>query len=252
MRDSHFNTAGEGRHHGRHAARALWGEALAMRAMLGEPDPRDRADRRDGRHHHGRHGIGRGFGGGGFGPGGFGGGFGPGAPGPDGFGGRGGGPRHAGRRKRLFDQAELQTLLLALISDQPRHGYDLIREIEALSGGAYAPSPGVVYPALAYMEEAGLIAPMAEQGARKAFAPTEAGTARAAEDAEQAAALKERLGALADQRDRVDPAPVRRAIHALRTAVFDRLSNGGADRALILEVADAIDEATRRIERIGA
>src|SRR3546814_15040463 len=78
-----------------------------------------------------------------------------------GHGGPGGGGRgrgmHGGRRKRLFDQSELQTLLLALIVETPRHGYDLIREIETLSGGDYAPSPGVVYPALTYMEESGQI-----------------------------------------------------------------------------------------------
>lgn len=170
--------------------------------------------------------------------------------GAGGFG--GGGQRGGGRRRRLFDQAELQILLLALIAEQPRHGYDLIREIEALSGGEYAPSPGVIYPALTYMEDAGLIVPVADQGSRKAFEATEPGRARAEEDAAKAASLKERLGALAEQRDKIDPAPVRRAMHALKTAVFDRLSHEGADRALILQVADAIDEATRKIERIEA
>ena len=71
---------------------------------------------------------------------GFGGGF-PGGRGRgrggrgEGFGGGSGGPMGGGRRKRLFDQAELQTLLLALIAETPRHGYDLIREIENMSGG---------------------------------------------------------------------------------------------------------------------
>src|SRR3546814_4259551 len=78
-----------------------------------------------------------------FGPGrgGFGDDFG-GGRGDMGHGGPGGGGRgrgmHGGRRKRLFDQSELQTLLLALIVETPRHGYDLIREIETLSGGDYA------------------------------------------------------------------------------------------------------------------
>ncbi|EIZ80240.1 PadR-like family transcriptional regulator [Novosphingobium sp. Rr 2-17] len=178
-------------------------------------------------------------------------GWGPGGGGEN-RGGRGDGGSSGGRRRRLFDQAELQTLLLALIAEQPRHGYDLIREIEALSGGEYAPSPGVIYPALTYMEDAGLIAPVADQTARKAFEATAEGRAKAEEDAPKASALKERLGALADRRDKVDPAPVRRAMHALKTAMFDRLSQEGADRAVVLQVADAIDEATRKIERIEA
>lgn len=164
-----------------------------------------------------------------------------------GFGGHGMG---GGRRRRLFDQAELQVLLLALIVEAPRHGYDLIREIGAISGGEYAPSPGVVYPALTYMEEAGLIAAAGEESARKSYEATGQGRAQAETDAEKAAALRARLSALAEARERVDPAPVRRAMHNLKTAVFDRLMAEEADRAFVLQVAEAIDEATRKIERI--
>lgn len=184
----------------------------------------------------------------------FGKGYGAGGP----FGGRGGGGGRGGpgmgRRKRLFDQAELQSLLLALIAGQPRHGYDLIREIERLSGGAYAPSPGVVYPALSYMEEAGLIAPQADQAARKVFEATAQGLEQVARDSVMADGLIARLTGLAAERDRFDPAPVRRAVHALKTAVFDRLAAAGANengnRELVLKMADVIDEATRKIERI--
>ena len=193
---------------------------------------------RDGDHFEGGFPGGHGRGRGGRGEG-FGGGFGP-----------GGSRMGGGRRKRLFDQAELQVLLLALIVEAPRHGYELIREIETLSGGDYAPSPGVVYPALTYMEEAGLIAAKAEEGARKSYEATEEGHAQAEADAEKAVSLKARLSALAEARDRVDPAPVRRAIHALRTAMHDRLSKDGTNREIILQIADALDEATRKIERI--
>ena len=66
----------------------------------------------------------------------------------EGFGGFGGG-RGGGRgRRKMFDGAELRLILLALIGEQPRHGYDLIKAIEERSGGAYAPSPGVVYPTI--------------------------------------------------------------------------------------------------------
>lgn len=213
-----------------------------MRGRGGFGMGRSRFERGDG-----FEGFGEGFPGGrGRGRGGRGEGFGGGPGG--GFGGRPGG----GRRKRLFDQAELQVLLLALIAEAPRHGYDLIREIEALSGGDYAPSPGVVYPALTYMEESGLIAPAAEGGSRKSYEVTEQGRAQAEGDAEKAAALKARLTALAEVREKVDPAPVRRAMHALKIAMFDRLSKDGADREVILQIADALDEATRKIERIEA
>lgn len=167
-----------------------------------------------------------------------------------GFGGGAGPRRGGGRRKRMFEQAELQALLLALIVEMPRHGYDLIRAIEGLSGGEYAPSPGVVYPALTYMEEAGVIATVGDEGSRKSYEATEAGKAQAAEEADKVEQLRQRLSALAEVRDRTDPAPVRRAVHALKTAIFNRLSGADADSELVFQIADALDEATRKIERM--
>ncbi len=70
--------------------------------------------------------------------------------------GRGGGCG-GGRSRRMFDGGELKLLLLKLIADAPRQGYDMIREIEAMTGGAYAPSPGVVYPKLTLLDEMNLI-----------------------------------------------------------------------------------------------
>jgi DNA-binding PadR family transcriptional regulator len=82
-------------------------------------------------------------GGRGFGP--FGGGF------FGGFGGRG--PNFGAGRKLMA--ADLQILILALLEEKPRHGYELIKELEERSGGFYTPSPGVIYPALTYLEELG-------------------------------------------------------------------------------------------------
>ena len=86
------------------------------------------------------------------------------------------GEREGGRR-RMFDSGELRLVLLKLISDQPRHGYDLIRQIEELTGGAYAPSPGVIYPTLTLLDEMGLIGAADSDGARKLFAITDLGRA---------------------------------------------------------------------------
>ena len=60
-------------------------------------------------------------------------------------------------RKRMFESGEVRLVLLKLIADEPRHGYDLIRAIEDLTGGEYAPSPGVVYPTLTLLQDMGLI-----------------------------------------------------------------------------------------------
>src|SRR5436309_2380238 len=87
----------------------------------------------------------------------------------------GGRSRHGRRGRRMFDSGELRLVLLKLITDQPRHGYDLIRAIEELTGGEYAPSPGVVYPTLTLLQDMELIEEAAGEGPRKPFQATDAG-----------------------------------------------------------------------------
>jgi DNA-binding PadR family transcriptional regulator len=121
---------------------------------------RHHSHRDQGEHRHmGRHSRGRGFAG-------FGQHFRDGdGPGGSGFG-----------RGRKLASGDLQLLILALIEDQPRHGYELIKEIEERSSGFYAPSPGMVYPALTYLEEIGQ-AEVEVEGTKKLYRITAAGTA---------------------------------------------------------------------------
>ena len=72
-------------------------------------------------------------------------------------------------RGRVFDGGELRLVLLQLIAEQPRHGYDLIQAIEEITHGAYAPSPGVVYPTLTMLADMGLIEEAKSEGSRKAI-----------------------------------------------------------------------------------
>ena len=112
--------------------------------------------------HFGRRGFG-GFGGGGFGP------F------AAGFAGRGGG--HGGRIFRagkMLADGDLRLIVLALLDDGPRHGYDIIKALEERSHGIYSPSPGVVYPTLTFLEEAGY-ATATNEGNKKIYAITPAG-----------------------------------------------------------------------------
>lgn len=191
-----------------------------------------------------RHGFGDGEGpfggfGGGFGGGGFGGGRG------GGFGGQGG-----GGRRRMFDRDTLKLILLRLLTEEARHGYDLIREIESRSGGVYAPSPGVIYPMLTMLADMDLIAEQPGEGSRKLFAITPAGEAHVAENAKAAEEAIERLAMLAKLSERNDAAPIRRAMQGLMTSIRDRLSKEGADQDTMLDVAALIDEATAKIERL--
>lgn len=163
--------------------------------------------------------------------------------------GHGRGMGRGGRGKRMFDSGELRLVVLALIAEQPRHGYDVIREIEERTGGAYAPSPGVVYPTITLLAEMDLIAEQESEGAKKIYGLTDAGAAHLKEQEEQVAALMERLRAIASVLARTDGGPVRRAMGNLRTVLQQRLSADVADETLH-DVAEIIDEAARKIERL--
>lgn len=156
--------------------------------------------------------------------------------------GRGGG------RRRLFDGGELRLVLLRLIADQPRHGYDLIRAIEERTGGAYAPSPGVVYPTLTMLGDMGQIEEKASDGARKVFAVTAEGEALLSEKAGEVAALMARLDALGEIRGRTDHVAVRRAMHNLKAVLMHKLRDADADT--IQQAVALIDDAAGRIERL--
>jgi DNA-binding PadR family transcriptional regulator len=155
-----------------------------------------------------------------------------------------------GRSRRMFDGGELRLVLLKLIANEPRHGYDLIRAIEDMTGGAYAPSPGVVYPTITMLDEMDLIAEQASEGAKKKFAATPAGLAHLEERAEEVQALIERLTSIGAHRSRTDHQPVRRAMGNLRQVLQDRIGRHELDAEVLHAISDAIDEAAKKIERL--
>ena len=80
------------------------------------------------------------------------------------------------RARRMLAQGDLRLVALALIAEQPRHGYEIIKLVEEKTADWYSPSPGVVYPTLTYIEEAGYVTASIE-GAKKLYAITDAGRA---------------------------------------------------------------------------
>ncbi|PBB32510.1 PadR family transcriptional regulator [Mesorhizobium sp. WSM3868] len=106
--------------------------------------------------------------------GGRGGGFGPFGQGMRG-GGRGG-PGDMFRAGRMLADGDLKLITLSLLAEAPRHGYDIIKALEERTSGIYSPSPGVVYPTLTFLEEAGY-AVSSSEGNKKVFSITEAGRA---------------------------------------------------------------------------
>lgn len=161
---------------------------------------------------------------------------------------QGGGP--GGKGGRMFDGGELRLVLLKLIEDGPRHGYDLIRAVEEMTGGAYAPSPGIVYPTLTMLADMEYIAEQESAGARKVFEITDAGREHLAEREEEVDALMARLNGVGAMRQRVGRGPVRRAIQNVKSAIHGRMGMGDETGDLAHKIADILDEAARKIERL--
>ena len=150
----------------------------------------------------------------------------------------------------MFEAGELRLVLLKLIADEPRHGYDLIRAIEDLTGGEYAPSPGIVYPTLTLLQDMGHIAEAPGEGARKPFQVTDEGRAHLEERKEEVEALFERLTDLKPRdSDKAGPA-IGRAVKNLMTALSHRVGRDGLNEDLLHEIAAILDEAAQRIERV--
>lgn len=137
------------------------------------------------RHMIGRHGRGHGHGG-------FGGGF-------DDEAGGGGRDFRSGRK---LSSADLQLIILALLEEKPRHGYEVIKALEERTNGFYAPSPGMVYPALTYLEEVGQ-ASVTQEGNKKLYEITAEGRASLAENRPRVDAILSKLTFIGDKMDRI-------------------------------------------------
>ncbi len=159
------------------------------------------------------------------------------------------GPRESRDRRSTFEGAELRLVILLLIENAPSHGYDLIRTIESRTGGAYAPSPEIIYPTLMLLEEVGQVEVVASADAKKLYALTGAGRTHLAQNRQAADAALARLDRLGQKSEAFAASPVLRAMSNLEAVLQGRLSRAG-DRTFMLSVADVIDEAARKIERL--
>jgi DNA-binding PadR family transcriptional regulator len=176
-----------------------------------------------------------------------------------GFGGRYGGGLGGGfgdlggedlmRARRMLAQGDLRLLALALIAEAPRHGYEIIKLIEEKTADWYSPSPGIVYPTLTYLEEAGYVT-AASEGAKKLYTITDEGRAYLATNRELADVVLDRLAALGErvkswrraarseerEQRRALPQLVEATLQHLRETIGKRLDNDPDAEARLVEI----------------
>ncbi|HEX4368711.1 MAG TPA: PadR family transcriptional regulator [Rhodopila sp.] len=154
-----------------------------------------------------------------------------------------------GRRgSRLFDYGELRLLVLAMIAEQPRYGYELMKAIEERMGGSYSPSPGVIYPTLSWLEDMGYTAAETEEAGRKRYRIMAEGEAFLTANRAAVDDLLARVGSAGGPPDGV-PAPILRGMENLKLALRLRHRRGPIDRAAAEAIAAALDAAALAVER---
>lgn len=152
----------------------------------------------------------------------------------------------AAKRQRMFGQGDLPLLLLALIADQPSHGYDLTRTIEARFGGSYAPSAGAIYPKLTQLEKDGLIETEKDDGSRKTYRATAKGRQFLADHADDVTALMARIDVMAGAAaSGFPPERVMQAIMTMRHAIMGK--PGGWTKEEEGRVSRILEDAARKI-----
>jgi DNA-binding PadR family transcriptional regulator len=172
-------------------------------------------------------------------------------------GGFGGGGRHGFggggdmiRAGRMLATGDLRLIALALSAEQPRHGYEIIKVLEDKTEGWYSPSPGIVYPTLTFLEEAGYVTAQAE-GAKKLYTITDEGRAYLTENRDVVDAVLERLAAVGrkfgrmrrhfdreeyrEERSNVPPL-VKAAFDNLRETALKRLEGDADAEAKIVDI----------------
>jgi DNA-binding PadR family transcriptional regulator len=155
---------------------------------------------------------------------------------------------HGGRRGRIFDHGDLRLVVLQLIAEKPRHGYEIIKAIEERVGGAYSPSPGVVYPTLTMLEELGHVT-MAEQDGKKLHTLTEQGRTYLADNRAEVEALVARMTEIAASRAEEPPAAVIRATENLKLALRLKLRHARLTDDQAHAIAVALDAAATAVEQ---
>jgi DNA-binding PadR family transcriptional regulator len=163
---------------------------------------------------------------------------------------------HAFRAGRRLASGDLQLVLLALLADRPSHGYELIKALEERSGGFYSPSPGMVYPALTWLEEVGY-ASVAAEGAKKLYSITESGRAHLRENQEAADTMLDQLEHIGRKMGRVreifggdeeEDEIVDAARHELKRALREKRGAPSEEKS---RIAAILREAAARIRGRG-
>jgi len=160
---------------------------------------------------------------------------------------RRGGPWRGGR---MFEQGDLKYVVLQLLEEKPRHGYEIIKEMEERFSGAYSPSPGTVYPTLTMLVDLGFAVAREEEGGKKIYEITDAGRAHLAEHKTTVDDIFERMAQFGSSLFGGKMMDVNRAFADLGRAVYGNAFRRPAGDEVLAKIREVLERASKEIDEL--
>ena len=173
--------------------------------------------------------------------------------GPDVYGfvwGGGGRKRGGGRGGRIFEQGDLKYVILQLLAAKPRHGYEVIKELEEKFGGHYAPSAGTVYPTLSLLEDLGYATVTPEEGGKKVYTITEEGRKYLEQNRTAVDDIFERIAEFGASFLSDSMGDINRAMAGVGRAAYASANRYFRDKEKVAKVREVLERAAREIDAI--
>jgi len=159
-------------------------------------------------------------------------------------------PRGRWRAGRMFEQGDLRYVVLRLLEEKPRHGYEIIKALEERFGGAYAPSPGAVYPILQLLEDLGYARVVPGDDAKKVYEITDAGRAHLAENQSTVDNVFERMSKIVGHFLDEPMTEVHAAFRDVGKATYSRANVSVRDEARLKQIVEILKRAAKEIEEL--
>jgi len=160
------------------------------------------------------------------------------------------GKHHRGRMGRVFEQGDLKYVILRLLEEKPRHGYEIIKELEDRFGGAYSPSPGTVYPTLTMLEDLGYARVKPDDGGRKVYEITAEGSAYLQEHSTTVDSIFDRIGRFMEGFLDTPMMEVNSAFRRVARGTYGHASKHVNDGEKLQKIREILERAAVELEQL--